>query len=205
MNRGRTLAGNSHVCQCTYVASMAVNSAQQRFQKSELWRKKIKRAMELRDANKDGFIQQADFKLIVQRFREMGASEESLKAISTSFERGFKRWGLVNESTALTYDELLENYIREIEKLTEEVGGSAYSEMFRVIDIDGNGTISFEEWVSYYKAIGVDPVHARASFDAMDANGDGVVSMEEFVAYNVEFFFSTEDTLNSSIMYGPLE
>lgn len=184
---------------------MAESSTTKKFQESELWRKKIKRMTEVRDANKDGAIQRADFKLVVQRFREMGSSEEHLKIISSSFEKGYEKWGLVDESTALTYEEFGKNFVREMEKISKDVGGSIFSGMFQVIDTDSNGTISFNEWVQYYKALGVDPCHAKASFDAMDTNGDGVVSMEEFVAYNKEFFFSTDDTLHSSIMYGPLE
>ena len=80
---------------------------------------------------------------------------------------------------------------------------------FKSVDTDANGTISFKEWVEYYKALGVDPCHARASFDAMDTNGDNDVSMEEFAAYNKEFFFSADAffqlILHSSIMYGPLD
>jgi hypothetical protein len=39
----------------------------------------------------------------------------------------------------------------------------------------------------------------------MNTSGDGVVSMDEFIQYNKEFFFTTEDTLKSSILYGPLD
>ena len=184
---------------------MAENSIAKKLQESELWKKKIKRISEVRDANKDGFIQRADFKLVVQRYREMGSSEEHLKIISSSFENGYEKWGLVDENTALTYEEFGKNFAREMEKISKDVGGTLFSGMFQVIDTDANGTISFKEWVEYYKALGVDPCHARASFDAMDTNGDNDVSMEEFVAYNKEFFFSAEDTLHSSIMYGPLD
>ena len=59
--------------------------------------------------------------------------------------------------------------------------------------------------MDHYKALGADVAYARASFDAMDMDGNGVVSKEEFTAYNIEFFYSTEDKLNSSIMYGPLD
>ena len=55
------------------------------------------------------------------------------------------------------------------------------------------------------KCLGIDPAHARASFDALDTNNDGVISEEEFRAYHWEFFCTTENKLNSEIMYGPLE
>ena len=55
------------------------------------------------------------------------------------------------------------------------------------------------------KALNIDKAHARASFDAMDTNGDGKISKEEFVAYHVEFYYTAEDKLKSSILYGPLK
>ena len=187
------------------MAQRLENSVTKRFQESELWKKKIKRVTEVRDTNKDGHIQRADFKLVVQRFRAMGSSEEHLKTISLSFENGYEKWGLADECTALSYEEFGKNFAREMEKISKDVGGTLFSGMFQVIDTDANGTISLKEWVEYYKAIGVDPYHARASFDAMDTNRDGIVSMEEFVAYNNEFFHSADDTLHSSILYGPIE
>ena len=54
---------------------------------------------------------------------------------------------------------------------------------------------SFNEWADFYKAMGIDTVYARASFDAVDLNGDGIISKE------AEFF--TEDMLKSSIMFRP--
>lgn len=77
--------------------------------------------------------------------------------------------------------------------------------MFEIIDEDGDGTISLQEWVKYSRAIGVNPEDAKQSFDAMDANGDKKVTREEFLAYNEEFFYSTDDNLKSSILFGPLK
>ena len=76
---------------------------------------------------------------------------------------------------------------------------------FEMMDSDGNGEISFKEWVEYYTAMGIDTVHAKPSFNAMDINGDDIVSKEEFLAFIKEFYLSVEDKLNSSVLYGPLE
>ena len=76
---------------------------------------------------------------------------------------------------------------------------------FKLLDLNDNGVISFEEWKSHYVVRGIPTEYARASFDAMDKNGDGEISLEEFVAYNYEYFCSDEDKLSSSILYGPLE
>ena len=103
----------------------------------------------------------------------------------------------------LTHENLVANFEKteiNVDELTK-----IFITWFEIIDSDANGEISFKEWVDYYKVVGIDTAHARASFDAMDTNHDGVVSKEEFHAYNVEYYYSAEDKLHSSIMYGPLD
>ena len=76
--------------------------------------------------------QRADFKLVVQHYREMGSSEKHLKIISSYFENGYDKWGLVDENTALTYEEFGKNFAREMEKISKDVGGTLFSGMFQV-------------------------------------------------------------------------
>lgn len=64
---------------------------------------------------------------------------------------------------------------------------------------------SFQEWKDHYSAMGINTDYAKASFEAMDTDHDGAVSLDEFIAYNNEFYNTNEDTLNSSILYGPID
>ena len=54
---------------------------------------------------------------------------------------------------------------------------------FYVIDIDHNGTISFEELSKMFADSGanLDTEQLKAAFEAVDHNGDGIISFEEFV------------------------
>ena len=77
-------------------------------------------------------------------------------------------------------------------------------QMFPILDCNGDCVISMEEWRVHNCAMGISPEHAEASFHAMDADEDGKISQEEFVNYHYEYFYSTENKLNSAILYGPL-
>ncbi len=172
---------------------------------NEFWKKKVYRAIRVRDANKDGYISKADFELIVQRYKDIGAPEEHLKKLDKVFTAHCVRYDLTDESAKLTYDQFAAMLARTAKNKDEDKRVDFFKSMFVVIDIDGNGEISFQEWVEFYKAMGIDTQYARASFDAMDANKDGIISKKEFAAYINEYFFSSENKLNSSILYGPLD
>ena len=172
-------------------------------EKNDFWKKKFRHAIKLTDVNRDGSITRSDFQMMVERYREMGTSEKHLKKLSDTLMKVCDAWGLT-EGKTLTYDEFAENYMASLDT-AGEFSMRRFTDMFEIIDEDGDGVISPREWSKYSKAIGVAPAHAAESFRVMDVDGDEKVSRDEFLAYNQEFFYSTEDKLKSSILFGPLE
>ena len=175
-----------------------------KLRESEFWNKKIDRVVRVRDTDKSGDISRADLVLIVERYKKLGTSTpEHLEMLSMTQSAALDRWNLSDESVRLSYDEFKEKVIEDLTK------GVKYEPMFeagfRNLDMNGDGVISFEEWIAHYSCLGIDLAHARASFDAMDQNSDGKISMEEFVNFHYEFFFTAENKLGSAILYGPLE
>ena len=167
------------------------------------WKKKIRHAFVTQDVDKNGCISRADFDLVVQRYKGMGSSEEHTKKLEDTFNKCCEEWGLTDHSVQFTIDEIVEIHGKQLGKMKELT--SMYLEMFDSVDMNANGEISYKEWETHYKSLGIPIEHARPSFKAMDANGDGEVSKQEFINYHMEFFFSTEDKLHSSILYGPLD
>ena len=185
-------------------ASLAMEISPEELVKNEFWLKKLMMAMSVVDANKDGFISKADFDLVIERYHKMGSSEEHLERLKEAYAVLRQVLGVADDDTRLTYEETIENFGKGIITSTTEELAMFITAHFETIDSDGNGEISFREWTEMYKAVGINTEFARASFDAMDANGDGIVSREEFTAYGKEYFFSAEDKLKSSILFGPL-
>ena len=107
--------------------------------------------------------------------------------------------------TGFTYDQYIDNNaVYAAEHAEPDKTPGFMRPCFAGLDLDGDGYISLEEWTIHYKCLGIDPKHAKASFDAMDTNGNGKVSFDEFDAYHREYFTSTKNDFNSAILYGPL-
>lgn len=74
---------------------------------------------------------------------------------------------------------------------------------FAAVDSNEDGQISEEEYVTFFKCIGIEPTLAGASFKAIDANHDGQLSEDEFVDAGMEFFTSQESTNDTKLFWGP--
>ena len=171
---------------------------------NDFWKKKFLRCLETLDVNKDGFISREDFETIVKRYKELGAPDSHIEKLKTNNEFLYAGWGISDPSVKLTFEEAIEVYTNFLESAkNREKHIEVFALMFEQVDMDGNGWISFDEWENHYKAFVLHLDAAKASFEAMDANKDGKISKEEFVKYHTEYFFTAEDKLKSSILYGP--
>ena len=172
--------------------------------KSEFWRKKIRKAVVARDANNSGTISRKDFEIIVADYKKIATNEEKFELVKKSFLSFCDKVGLVNDSVELSYEEF-EGYLHTLFAEDKMAHQQKFYDMFVCLDANGDGYISLEEWKVHSGAIGgVPPEHAEESFSAMDKNKNRKVTLDEFVAYHSEFFYSTENKLNSAILFGPL-
>ena len=170
--------------------------------KSEFWRKKIRKAVMARDVNNSGTISRKDFEIIVAGYKKIATSEEKFELVKKAFFLSIIK--LVLLIVELSYEEF-EGYLLTLIGEDKMAHQQRFYDMFVCLDANGDGYISLEEWKVHSGAFAeVTPEHAEESFNAMDLNRDGKVTMDEFVAYHSEFFHSTENKLNSAIIFGPL-
>ena len=176
-------------------------------QQNDFWKKKFRRACEVRDTNGDGYISRADFVQMVDRLKTLNVSTpRHIERYTQYLKKASDFFSLVDDSVKFTIEDFQEKWIAGMKKWVES--GTIqdwFGSMFDVLDIDEDGFISFEEWTAHYHALSIDTAHARASFDALDVNHDQKIAKDEFVKYHIEYFLSVDNKMNSAILFGPLE
>ena len=175
--------------------------------KSEFWKEKIDRAVQVRDANKSGTLSRADFMLILDRYKQQkNSTSQRLEKLTKTLSSFCDALGLKHESVQLSYSQSREKFLAIVKNWAEKgLAKQYFGSMFSCLDVNGEGYISLDKWIMHYKAYGIDPAYAPATFDAIDTNNDGQISEEEFVAYHMEYFYSDGNKLNSAILYGPMK
>ena len=184
--------------------AMASSNSHEDLRKNDFFKKKIRRTVEVFDTNKNGRITLADYELVVKNYKDLGISEKHLEVVKKVMKQLSDVMGLTDHSKSISYEEFEEIYLKNLDKMRGHTQ-DLFSGAFQMIDTNETGWLSLEEWENYYKAAGIDTKHAKESFNAMDKNGNGKVTKEEFIAFNDEYFYTTENKLNSAILYGPLD
>ncbi len=83
---------------------------------------------------------------------------------------------------------------------------NSHNTLFDVIDTNGDGHISVEEFKVYLKVVAPDVTEdeAKHAFDVIDADKNGEISREEFLTAAEDFFFGKDETEVSRVFWGKL-
>ena len=171
--------------------------------KSEFWKKKFRRAVESRDADKNGSITRSDFELVVERYKKSaGGTTDKIEKMSKAMSTLCDEVGL-GDGVVLSYEEFEQRWQATMAQ-DPDINNILFKTMFVCLDANGDDIIDINEWKMHNAAMGISSGYAQDSFNAIDQDGDEKITMDEFVNYHAEFFFTTENKLNSAILYGPL-
>ena len=78
---------------------------------NDFYKKKMRRAVEVRDGNRDGYITQTDFDIMVERCKNLDSSTpKHLERLTQHMKETCDFFGLVDDSVKYTYSEFLEKW-----------------------------------------------------------------------------------------------
>nr|CAI5829549.1 unnamed protein product [Callosobruchus analis] len=175
---------------------------------TDFWRRKIRTFHGILDLNKDGVISYDDFKILAERFINLGhLQQEDVEKFQTLVKVLTYR----NTTLYLTFQDLWEKQWGEIdpynlvtvEKYLETMH-HVLNDKILAIDKDGSGEISVEEFKLFFDVLGLKEQDAILAFRAIDSNGDGKISQKEFVKHGRDFFLTEDEDRISKYFWGPL-
>jgi len=163
------------------------------------------------DQNGDGWLTRDDFEKIAGLFTAL-ADEKDLKN-RTAMQKGFMNWwGVLLGATEGNAGEKigLPEFIRIMAATViapqnfENAVLGLVDGLIGALDRDGDGSLSFEEYVRMYDALGVPPVTSTEAFKRLDRDGSGKISYAEFRQAIVEYYLSADPNAPGNWLLGPM-
>jgi Ca2+-binding EF-hand superfamily protein len=159
-------------------------------------RDELGRMFKLLDTDGSGVVTKSDFEEKVRAVASVGNREpgtpeyDRVESCYTNQWNSLKSAADTNDDGEVTQEEWLawaEKAVSDsgtFEKLVKETA----SAIFDVMDLDGSGTVSFEEYKKVNEIHGLDEATARKMFDEIDGDLDGSITKEEHLTTQDWFF-----------------
>lgn len=174
---------------------------------SDFWRRKMRTFHGILDVNNDGVISYDDFKLLADRFAQLGHLSDKIK---DEFHEHIKDlwenlWGEITPYNLVTVERYLEDmhHVLNDKALKKKVHGFLPF-LFRAIDKENNGKITVDDFKLFFECLGLKEVDAIFSFRTIDSNGDGKLTRKEFISHGRQFFLTENQECISKYFWGPL-
>ncbi|NET55004.1 MAG: hypothetical protein F6K47_01985 [Symploca sp. SIO2E6] len=176
---------------------------------TELQTKKWTRLFQVYDANGNGVVDKNDFEAIFQNVAEArnltsgSSSYEQLHAKFIEDWEHLQKDADKNNDGTVELAEWLEHGDHRINSpdMYQTVIDLA-NQIFELLDLNGNGTISLEEYKIFYRSWRIPEELAAEVFPKLDLNGDGNLSKDEFVELVRQFHHSDDPSNPGNWLFG---
>lgn len=159
---------------------------------SEFQREKIARAFTAMDADKDGFLEEADFAALAARWAGVrgwppgSTADTRLSSLIMGWWETLLAAYDVNTDGKVTFDEVL-MVVDGLDTMFDVVTATA-TEMFDAIDENTDGMISAVEYHRLIQTWTGQEIDTDEVFSMLDLDGDGQISRDEFAQLWKEFW-----------------
>ncbi|MEU4253041.1 EF-hand domain-containing protein [Amycolatopsis sp. NPDC026612] len=171
---------------------------------SEFQRRKISGVFGAMDADRDGYLTEADFRALTARWLELRGTDagtpegQQLAAVMMGW------WGTLDDASGrggkVTLDQVL-RVVDELPAMPAAVTGTAAA-MFEAVDENGDGVISAAEYHRLIVAWNGADTPTDEVFALLDADGDGRLSRNEFARHWFEFWAGDDPAAPGSLVFG---
>lgn len=176
---------------------------------SDFQRYKIAGVFNAMDADKDGFLEEADFEALTARWTENrgwvpgSESHTRLTMIMMGWWNTLLAASDLDRDNKITLDEVL-LVVDQLGAMADVVIGTADA-MFEAIDEDMDGEISAAEYRQLIETWNGCETDTDETFPLLDLDGDGHISKEEFTKLWMEFWAGDDPNSPATWVFGRFE
>lgn len=185
---------------------------------SDLQRRKLTHKFEIFDADGDGGVEASDFRAMIDRLARLRGWDEGsepverLRAEYAEFWKALVSMAEPADPDRIELDDWLAYYEAALDFEREMAGPdhvtctprSTMGLVFDVLDRDGDGEISREEYRQFCRAHRIDLPADGDVFARLDRDGDGRLTRSEMLDLVTEFYFSDDPEAPGNRLFGPL-
>jgi Ca2+-binding EF-hand superfamily protein len=177
---------------------------------TNLQKRKLTRFFSVWDADGDGVITTKDPEQVAQNLAKLQGLEpgspeyERFYSGYMSYQNDFLKAVDVDESGRVTLEEWLAYHEKMLqdEQRFEGTALMVIEVMFALMDRNGDGKITLEEYGKSMKALRIEDITGK-ELQKLDLNGNGILSKEDVLQLTREFFYSDDPDARGNWALGP--
>lgn len=172
---------------------------------------------ELLDVDGNGVLEYDDFRMVVDTMAEERGWDHSSRRYLSLVASNKRLWKMfsrnldVDSDGSITLMEWLAFHIKAF--LTDPVSNGLQPEFssalnstarffLELLDSDGDGIVTVDDYILFCAAYNVGEVEARAGFEMFDRDGNGHITQDEVVNMVTEFYLSDDPEALGNLFFG---
>ena len=169
------------------------------YMNNEKWVGRVKAAFDMIDINKNGFVEEDDWKRWIENIKKDVNPDAKLIDNLTKAVTDYTTAMGATSGTKLNKDE----YVKAAAKMAASesarkakgeatLGSIMTTALHDVVDKNHDGTVSLDEFTTVMKACNAPPAMIEARFKAIDKNNNGKIERKELIESEENFWYGLD-------------